>query len=45
MDLGIQGDFNFLGKHFIELPYEVVYAADNDSYATAVLNINAKLKM
>ena len=44
MDLGIQGDFNFLGKHFSELPFEVVYAADNDSYATAIYNSNFKHK-
>src|SRR5690606_4085671 len=44
MDLGIQGDFNFLGKHFEELPFEVVYAADNDSYATAIYNNNFEHK-
>ena len=44
MDLGIQGDFNFLGKHFEELPFEVVYAADNDSYATAIYNSNFEHK-
>lgn len=40
MDLGIQGNFEFLGKHFEELPFEVVYAADNDSYATLIYNDN-----
>ena len=40
MDFGIQGDFNFLGKHFQSLPFEVVYAVDNDSYATAIYNNN-----
>ncbi|MEY5041912.1 MAG: hypothetical protein RLZZ414_1465 [Bacteroidota bacterium] len=44
MDLGIQGDFNFLGKHFEELPFEVVYAADNDSYATEIYNSNFEHK-
>jgi len=44
MDLGIQGDFNFLGKHFAELPFQVVYAADNDSYATAIYNSNFEHK-
>jgi DNA (cytosine-5)-methyltransferase 1 len=44
MDLGIQGDFNYLGKHFAELPYEVIYAADNDSYATAIYNSNFEHK-
>jgi len=44
MDLGIQGDFNFLGTHFAELPFQVVYAADNDSYATAIYNSNFEHK-
>jgi len=42
MDLGIQGDFNFLGKFFEALPFEVVYAVDNDSYATTIYNNNFK---
>jgi len=40
MDLGIQGDFNFLNKHFDALPFEVVYAVDNDAYATKIYNNN-----
>jgi DNA (cytosine-5)-methyltransferase 1 len=44
MDLGIQGNFEFLGKHFDALPFEVIYAADNDSYATAIYNNNFKHK-
>jgi DNA (cytosine-5)-methyltransferase 1 len=40
MDLGIQGDFNFLDKQYHKLPFEVVYAADNDSYATKIYNSN-----
>lgn len=40
MDLGIKGDFNFLNRHFPELPYEIVYAVDNDSYATTIYNSN-----
>lgn len=40
MDLGIQGDFNFLDKQYDKLPFEVVYAADNDSYATQIYNSN-----
>lgn len=40
MDLGIQGNFSFLGKHFDALPFEIVYAADNDSYATTIYNSN-----
>ncbi|MDQ7002167.1 MAG: DNA (cytosine-5-)-methyltransferase, partial [Ghiorsea sp.] len=33
MDLGVQGGFEFLGKEYSCLPYEVVYAVDNDAYA------------
>jgi len=40
MDLGIQGDFSYLGKNFESLPFEVVYAADNDLYATNIYNNN-----
>ena len=40
MDLGIQGGFNFLDKHYAELPFEVVYAVDNDVYATKIYNDN-----
>ncbi len=40
MDLGIQGNFNFLDKHYAELPFEVVYAVDNDAYATKIYNDN-----
>jgi DNA (cytosine-5)-methyltransferase 1 len=40
MDFGIQGDFNFLGKYFQSLPFEVVYAVDNDTYATEIYNSN-----
>ncbi|MCO5259591.1 MAG: DNA cytosine methyltransferase [Crocinitomicaceae bacterium] len=40
MDLGIQGGFNFLNKHYAELPFEVVYAVDNDAYATKIYNDN-----
>lgn len=40
MDLGIQGGFNFLGKTYEALPFEVVYAVDNDTYATKIYNDN-----
>ena len=40
MDLGIQGNFDFLGKHYNELPFEVVFAVDNDAYATKIYNDN-----
>lgn len=40
MDLGIQGDFNFLGTYFSKQPFEVVYAVDNDKYAASIYNDN-----
>jgi DNA (cytosine-5)-methyltransferase 1 len=40
MDLGIQGDFSFLDKQYHKLPFEIVYAADNDSYATQIYDSN-----
>ena len=42
MDLGIQGGFSFLDKTFDELPFEVVYAIDNDKYAVNIYNDNFK---
>tara|TARA_B110000503_G_C7081249_1_gene385250 strand:+ start:39 stop:1166 length:1128 start_codon:yes stop_codon:yes gene_type:complete len=44
MDLGIQGGFDFLSKKYSKLPYEVVYAVDNDKYSTAIYNDNFKHK-
>jgi DNA (cytosine-5)-methyltransferase 1 len=40
MDLGIQGNFSYLGNHFESLPFEVVYATDNDLYAANIYNSN-----
>jgi len=40
MDLGVQGGFEFLGKAYSRLPFEIVYAVDNDAYATSVYNSN-----
>jgi len=40
MDLGIQGNFDFLGKKFDALPFDIVYAADNDLYAARIYNSN-----
>lgn len=40
MDLGIQGNFKFLKKAYKSLPFEVVYAVDNDPYATKIYNDN-----
>ncbi|MCB0743281.1 MAG: DNA cytosine methyltransferase [Ignavibacteriae bacterium] len=40
MDLGIQGGFEYLNSHYDNLPYDVVYAVDNDPYATKIYNDN-----
>ncbi len=40
MDLGIQGNFTFLEKYYEALPFEVVYAVDNDPYAVKIYNDN-----
>ena len=40
MDLGIQGGFEFLRKTYSKLPYEVVYAVDNDKYSSKIYNDN-----
>lgn len=40
MDLGIQGNFTFLNKHYTKLPFEVIYAIDNDAYAAKIYNDN-----
>lgn len=44
MDLGIQGDFNFLDIHYKSLPFEITYAVDNDPYASRIYNSNFKHK-
>lgn len=40
MDLGIQGGFKFLSKKYSDLPYEIVYAVDNDKYSSEIYNDN-----
>jgi len=40
MDLGLVGGFSFLRKKYRKNPFEVVYAIDNDTYATEVYNNN-----
>lgn len=40
MDLGIQGNFKFLNKTYKSLPFEIVYAVDNDPYAVKIYNAN-----
>lgn len=40
MDLGIQGDFEYLNQKYAELPFEVDYAVDHDKYAVELYNAN-----
>lgn len=44
MDLGILGNFSYLGKHYHKNPYQVVYAIDNDKYSSEIYNNNFKHK-
>lgn len=44
MDLGILGGFEYLGKRYAKLPYEIVYALDNDEFCTKIYNDNFKHK-
>jgi DNA (cytosine-5)-methyltransferase 1 len=39
-DLGMVGDFKYLGKKYKKLPYEIVFANDNDAKAVATYNEN-----
>lgn len=40
MDLGLIGGFSFLGNQYAQNPYEIVYAIDNDKYASTIYNNN-----
>ena len=41
MDLGVIGGFSYLGKEYMENPFEIVYAVDNvQKYIMTTLNIN-----
>ena len=41
-DLGILGGFKFLNKNYPTLPFEIIYAIDNDKYAVQTYNQNFK---
>ena len=41
-DLGLLGGFKYLGKNYKRLPFEIVYAIDNDKYAVETYNANFK---
>ena len=39
-DLGLLGGFKYLGKHYERLPFEIMYAIDNDKYTVETYNAN-----
>ncbi len=39
-DLGLLGGFNFLGKHYPRLGFDIIYAVDFDKYAVETYNFN-----
>lgn len=41
-DLGILGGFDYLGKHYSKLPFEISYSIDIDKYAVETYNANFK---
>lgn len=41
-DLGMIGNFNYLNKHYYELPFEISYAIDFDKFAVKTYNYNFK---
>lgn len=40
MDLGVVGGFSYLGKVYVENPFDIVYSVDNDEYCTKIYNEN-----
>jgi DNA (cytosine-5)-methyltransferase 1 len=40
MDLGLIGNFSFLGKYYSKKPFEIAYAVDNDDYCARIYNDN-----
>lgn len=44
MDLGVIGGFSYLGKEYMDNPFEIVYAVDNDEYCTKIYNDNFRHK-
>ena len=44
MDLGMIGGFEYLGKRYPKLPFEIMLAVDNDPYCTQIYNENFETK-
>lgn len=42
--MGIVGGFNYLGKRYSKLPFDIMLAVDNDPYCTQIYNDNFKTK-
>ena len=42
LDLGFHGGFNYLGKEYKELPFENIYALDNNELACQTLRNDKK---
>lgn len=40
MDCGMTGGFTYLGKVYRPLPFEIIYAVDNDPYCAKIYNSN-----
>ncbi len=40
IDLGLLGNFSFLGKHYHKNSFEIIYAVDNDNYCASIYNDN-----
>ncbi len=40
MDYGMSGGFTYLGCKYPKLPFDIIYAADNDPYCTKIYNDN-----
>ncbi len=44
MDLGLVGGFSYLTKYYDKLPFQTIYAADNDPYCAAIFDSNSDIK-
>lgn len=44
MDLGMVGGFEYLGKKYSKLPFDITLAVDNDPYCTQIYNNNFQTK-
>ncbi len=44
LDLGLLGNFSYLGKKYSKQPFQVIYAADNDPYCSNIYNDNFEHK-